>query len=177
MSAHVLPGDPITAVLVRACGLALRTVPRANAAYRDGRFELYSRANVGLVVETEDGFVTPTLFDPHRRSVTELSQEIRVLTERAAAGELAPPELSGATFTLSDLGTSGIRSLFPIVSPSQAAAVAAGAIREVPVVRHGAIVPGHVMTLTLACDSRILYGGQAAAFLNTIKQRLEESAP
>ena len=176
LSASLSAGDPVTASLVRACALALRASPRANAAYRDGRFELYARVNVGLVVEAGDGFVTPTVFDADLKSVAELNGELEVLTARATAGELTPPQLSGATFTLTDASALGVRSLSPLLSPPQAAAVAAGAIREVPVLSAGSAVPGRVTTLTLACDNRILYGAQAAAFLLRIKQFLEEGA-
>ncbi len=176
MSVRLGARAPVTASLIRACGLALRAVPRANAAYRDGRFELYSRVNVALVLDTEEGVVAPTVFDPDTKSVAELDEEVGALRSRATAGALAPPELSGATFTLTDMSTCGIGSLFPIVTPPHAAAVAAGAIRDVPVMRDGDIVPGHSMTVALACDSRILYGSQAARFLNTIKQLLEETA-
>jgi pyruvate dehydrogenase E2 component (dihydrolipoamide acetyltransferase) len=162
-----------TASLVQACALALREVPRANGAYRDGRFELYSRVNVGVVVASEECYVIPTVFDADRKSLSELSEEIAKLTERA--GELSPPELAGATFTLSNPGALGVASATPVVVPPQAAALAAGAIREVPVIRDGALVPGHSMTLTLACDHRILYGAQAARFLTAVKARLEAS--
>jgi pyruvate dehydrogenase E2 component (dihydrolipoamide acetyltransferase) len=162
-----------TASLVQACALALREVPRANGAYRDGRFELYSRVNVGVVVASEECYVIPTVFDADRKSLSELSEEIAEITGRA--GELSPPELAGATFTLSNPGALGVASATPVVVPPQAAALAAGAIREVPVIRDGALVPGHSMTLTLACDHRILYGAQAARFLTAVKARLEAS--
>jgi len=176
VAARLSAGDPMTASLVRACALALRESPRANAAYRDGRFELYSRVNVGIVVETGDGILTPIVFDADLKSMAELSREIDVLIARGGAGELTPPELSGSTFTLTDVSSHGVRSLSPVLSPPQAAAVAAGAVRDVPVIRDGEILPAHLATLTLACDNRILYGAQAAAFLLRIKQLLEETA-
>jgi pyruvate dehydrogenase E2 component (dihydrolipoamide acetyltransferase) len=168
----VEPSAGSTACLVRACALALREVPRANGAYRDGHFELYSRVNVGVVVASQESYVIPTVFDADRKSVSELSDDIAKLTERA--GELSPPELAGATFTLSNPGALGVASATPVVVPPQAAALAAGAIREIPVIREGALVAGHSMTLTLACDHRILYGAQAARFLTAVKTRLEE---
>jgi pyruvate dehydrogenase E2 component (dihydrolipoamide acetyltransferase) len=169
----VEPSTASTACLVRACALALREVPRANGAYRDGRFELYSRINVGVIVASEECYVIPTVFDADRKSLSELTAEIAKLTERA--GELSPPELAGATFTLSNPGALGVASATPVVIAPQAAALAAGAVREVPVIRDGALVPGHSMTLTLACDHRILYGAQAARFLTAVKARLEAS--
>jgi pyruvate dehydrogenase E2 component (dihydrolipoamide acetyltransferase) len=168
-------GCTVTALLLRACGRALRDVPQANAAYRDGRYELYSRVNIGLAIATATAYTVPTVFDCDTKSLDALSQEASRLAERAATGDLAPPDLAGATFTLSDSGSLGVGSTTPLIVPPQAAAVAAGAIRDVPVVRAGTIVPGHSMTITLACDHRILYGAQAALFLTRIKSHLEEA--
>jgi pyruvate dehydrogenase E2 component (dihydrolipoamide acetyltransferase) len=168
-------GYSIDALLLRACALALRDVPHANGAYRDGRYELYSRVNIGFTVATGATYTVPTVFDCDIKSLDALSQETARLAERAASGELTPPELAGATFTLSNPGALGVTSATPLIVPPQAASVAAGAIREVPVVRAGAIVPGHSMTITLACDHRILYGARAAQFLTQIKTHLEEA--
>jgi pyruvate dehydrogenase E2 component (dihydrolipoamide acetyltransferase) len=168
-------GCTVTALLLRACGRALRDVPQANAAYRDGRYELYSRVNIGLTIATATTYTVPTVFDCDTKSLDALSQEASRLAERAATGDLAPPDLAGATFTLSDSGSLGVGSTTPLIVPPQAAAVAAGAIRDVPVVRAGTIVPGRSMTITLACDHRILYGAQAALFLTRIKSHLEEA--
>lgn len=163
----------MTAILVRACALALREVPRANGAYRDGRFELYSRVNVGLVVAGADALSIPVVFDADKKPLSELAEEVDRLADRAAAGALTPPELSGATFTLSDVGAYGIASASPVIVPPHAAAVATGAVRAVATVRDGVIAPGHTMTVTLAADHRILYGREAYRFLAAIKERLE----
>jgi pyruvate dehydrogenase E2 component (dihydrolipoyllysine-residue acetyltransferase) len=164
----------VTATLVRACALALQAVPRANASYRDGHYELYSRINLGVVLDGE-GYAVPTLFDCDRKSVQELAEEIAGLESRARAGELLAPELAGATFTLWNPGAFGIAAATPVIVPPQAAALAAGAIRQEPVVRGAAVVPGHRVTLTLACDHRILYGTEAARFLATITAGLREA--
>lgn len=171
MGARVGLQVPSTAILVRAVALALREHPRANAAYRDGQFELYSRVNVGVTLPQVDGQVTATLFDADRKGLSELASEIDVLQRRAA--ELTSPERSGATFTLIDLGMYGVSRASPIISAPQAAGLAAGEIRHAPVVRDAGVVPGEVMTLTLACDHRILYGAEAAGFLAHIRQLLE----
>ncbi len=169
-------GCGTTALLVRACALALRAVPAANSAYRDGRFERYERINVGLLVATPEIYTLPTVLDADRKQLDELGEEIAELRQRAGAGTLTPPDLSGATFTLADMGPLGVASSTPVIVPPQAAAVGTGAVREVPIVRDGAIVPGQVMTITLSCDHRILYGATAGAFLGTIKSRLEEAS-
>jgi pyruvate dehydrogenase E2 component (dihydrolipoamide acetyltransferase) len=168
-------GCSITAALIRACALALRAVPRANGAYRDGQFELYSRVNVGLTVATDDAYVTPTVFDADRKSLAQCSTEIDELRRRAPAGELTPPELSGSTFTLTDLGAYGISAASTHVTPSQAAALTAGAIREVPLIRDRQLSTTPAVTLTLACDHRILFWAQAAALLSKISTLLSEA--
>jgi pyruvate dehydrogenase E2 component (dihydrolipoamide acetyltransferase) len=165
----------LTALYVRACALALREHPDANAAYRDGRFEQFGRVNVGVLIAHPDAYVIPTLFDADSKTVAELAEELAALQQRALAGELLAPELSGATFTLSDLGPLGVTSSTPLIVPPQAAAISAGTLQTVPIVQNGAIVAGHMTTLTLASDHRILYGAAAAAFLLSIKSRLQEA--
>ncbi len=162
---------PPTAILVRAAALALSEHPRANAAYRDGHFELFSRVNVGLTMAHEDALLTVTLFDADRKELPELAAEVEEIARRAP--ELTSAERSGATFTLTDLGRYGVSRLTPIITPPQAAALAAGEIRRAPVVRDAAVMPGEVMTLALACDSRILYGAEAAGFLANVRDLLE----
>ncbi|MDQ6836055.1 MAG: 2-oxo acid dehydrogenase subunit E2 [Actinomycetota bacterium] len=166
-----------TAVLVRACALALREHPRANAAYRDGRYELYSRVNIAVTTPSEDGYLTPTLLDADAKSARALEAELTRLQARAGAGELTPPEMAGATFTVTDHGPDGVFRASPLIVAPQAAALAAGQVREVPVVRGGSVVPGHVVSLTLACDSRILFGATAARFLRGVTQQLEDGSP
>jgi pyruvate dehydrogenase E2 component (dihydrolipoamide acetyltransferase) len=161
-------------MVVKACALALREHPRANGAYRDGRFELYSRVNVGVAVATDDGLVVPTVFDADRKSLRQIASEARALAQRVRDGQITPPELSGATFTVSNLGMFGIDSFAAVINPPQAAILAVGAIAERPVARDGAIVAAHLMRVNLACDHRILYGAPAAEFLARIRALLEE---
>jgi pyruvate dehydrogenase E2 component (dihydrolipoamide acetyltransferase) len=170
-------GCGTTALLVQACAQALVEVPRANGAYRDGRYELYSRVNIGVTLADQDVYVVPTVFDADAKSPTEIASELAGYAQRAHAGLLSPPDLSGATFTLTDSVAYEIATLTPLIVPPQAAALAAGPVRNVPVVRGGQVVPGQTMSLTLACDHRILYGPHAAAFLEEIKAHLEEATP
>jgi pyruvate dehydrogenase E2 component (dihydrolipoamide acetyltransferase) len=161
-------------MVVKACALALREHLRANGAYRDGRFELYSRVNVGIAVATEDGLVVPTVFDADRKGLRQIASESRELAQRVRDGQITPPELSGATFTVSNLGMYGIEGFSAVINPPQAAILAVGAIEERPVVRAGEIATAHLMQVDLACDHRILYGASAAEFLARIKALLEE---
>ncbi len=166
-------GSTTTALLIAACAVALRASPRVNGAYRDGHYELYSRVNIGVVIQTAATPVTATVLDADAKSVAELDQEIARLTARARAGELTPPEQAGATFTVEDLDESGIHRAVGLVRPSQAAILTAGAIRSMPVVRDGAVVAGHQLTLTLACDHRIVFGAQATGFLRRVTELVQ----
>ena len=150
--------------------LALREHPRANGAYRDGRFELYSRVNVGIAVAARDALVVPTVFDADRKGLWQIGEESRALAEKVRDGSITPPELSGATFTVSNLGMFGIDSFAAVINPPQAAILAVGAIKERPVARDGEIATAHLMRVNLACDHRILYGAQGAEFLARISR-------
>lgn len=161
-------------MIVKACARALRDFPRANGAYRDGRFELYGRVNVGVAVAADDALVVPTVFDADRKSLGEIATQTRSLAEKVRAKAITPPELSGGTFTVSNLGMFGVTEFVAVINPPQAAILAVGALRDAPVVRDGAVVPGKTMNVTLACDHRILYGADAAKFLARIRELLEQ---
>ena len=161
-------------MVVKACALALREHPRANGAYRDGRFELYSRVNVGVAVAARDALVVPTIFDADKKNLRQIAGDSRALAQRVRDGQITPPELSGATFTVSNLGMFGIDSFAAVINPPQAAILAVGAIAERPVVREGQITTAHLMRVNLACDHRILYGAPAAEFLARVRSLLEE---
>jgi pyruvate dehydrogenase E2 component (dihydrolipoamide acetyltransferase) len=159
--------------VVFACAAALREHPRANATYRDGRFELHERVNIGVTVALAHSLLAPTIFDADAKSTDEIADELKRLESRALAGELTPPELAGATFVISDFGSFGIDRGTAVVTPSHAATLVTGATRSVPMVRGGVIVPGSVMTLTLVCDHRIMFGAEAARFLRRIADLIQ----
>jgi pyruvate dehydrogenase E2 component (dihydrolipoamide acetyltransferase) len=161
-------------MVVKACALALREHPRANGAYRDGRFELYSRVNAGVAVAARDALVVPTIFDADQKNLRQIAGDSRALAQRVRDGQITPPELSGATFTVSNLGMFGIDSFAAVINPPQAAILAVGAITERPVVRDGQTTTAHLMRVNLACDHRILYGAPAAEFLARVRSLLEE---
>jgi pyruvate dehydrogenase E2 component (dihydrolipoamide acetyltransferase) len=161
-------------IVVKACGLALREHPRANAAYRDGRFELFSRVNVGVAVAGEGVLVVPTVFDADLKPLEEIATETRRLAGRVRSGQVTPPELSGATFTVSNLGMFGVKSFAAVINPPQAAILAVGAVTRRAVVRGDELAVGHAMDVTLACDHRILYGADAARFLARLRELIEE---
>jgi pyruvate dehydrogenase E2 component (dihydrolipoamide acetyltransferase) len=161
-------------MVVKACAIALRELPKANGAYRDGRFELYSRVNVGVAVAAPEALVVPTVFDADRKGLRQIATETRALAAKVRDGSVTPPELSGGTFTVSNLGMYRIDSFEAVINMGQAAILSVGAIREAPVVREGQIVPGRLMKATIACDHRILYGAEGAEFLARVKALLEE---
>jgi pyruvate dehydrogenase E2 component (dihydrolipoamide acetyltransferase) len=160
-------------MVVKACALALREFPRANGSYRDAKFELYGRINVGVAVAAPDALVVPTVFDADRKSLREIARETRALAERVRAGAITPPEISGGTFTVSNLGMFGVTDFTAVINPPQAAILAVGALAQRAVVRDGELVARHTMNVTLACDHRILYGADAAQFLARIRALLE----
>jgi pyruvate dehydrogenase E2 component (dihydrolipoamide acetyltransferase) len=161
-------------MIVKACADALRSYPRANGAYKDERFELYSRVNVGVAVAAEDSLVVPTVFDADLKGLMQIAAETRALAERVRSGAITPPELSGGTFTVSNLGMFAISNFTAVINPPQAAILAVGAMTPRPVARDGEVVVRQTMAVTLACDHRILYGAEAAQFLGRIRELLEE---
>jgi len=163
-------------MVVKACAIALREHPRANGSYRDGRLQLHSRVNVGVAVATADALIVPTVFDAEEKSLGEIARETRALAERVRAGTITPPELGGGTFTVSNLGMFGVTSFTAIINPPQAAILSVGSVEARAVVHEEKVVPRHTMTVTLACDHRVLYGADAARLLARIRELLEAPA-
>jgi pyruvate dehydrogenase E2 component (dihydrolipoamide acetyltransferase) len=130
--------------------------------------------NVGIAVAAQDALVVPTITDADTRSLGAIAREARRLAERVRAGTITPPELSGGTFTVSNLGMFGMTAISPVINLPQAAILGVGATRPVLAREEGEIVERQLMTLTLTCDHRILYGADAARFLATIRDLLEQ---
>jgi pyruvate dehydrogenase E2 component (dihydrolipoamide acetyltransferase) len=168
------PAPSYNDFVVKACAQALRQHPRANGAYRDGRFELFERVNVGVAVAAQDALLVPTVHDADRRSLGEIARDTRRLAAAARDGKLTAAELAGGTFSVSNLGMFGVTHFTAVLNPPQAAILAVGALEQRAVVRDGEVVAGHRMTITLTCDHRILYGADAAAFLADIRANLEQ---
>jgi pyruvate dehydrogenase E2 component (dihydrolipoamide acetyltransferase) len=162
-------------MVVKAAALALRNHPRVNGAYRDGRFEAYSRINVGIAVAASDALVVPVIHDADQKSLGEISRQARRLIERVRDGQVTPPEVSAGTFTVSNLGMYGVDRFTAIINPPQAAILTVGALKKKPAVdERGRVVARDQMTLTLSCDHRILYGADGAAFLAQVREVLEQ---
>lgn len=153
-------GSPATAEVVRACALALREHPMVNGAYRDGRFELYSRINIGVATPSQDTMVFPTIHDADGMEADAIAAEIDALAARARDGQITQPQLSGATFSLVDLRPQAIARATGVVRSGQAAQLVVGATSG-------------GTTLSLACDGRILQGAEPAAFLDRVRRLAE----
>ncbi|MGZ4350278.1 MAG: dihydrolipoamide acetyltransferase family protein [Solirubrobacteraceae bacterium] len=167
------PAPSLNDIIVKGCALALRRHPRANGAFAEDRFVLHSHVHVAIAVAVEGSLLTPVVRDADARTVGAIAHETRELIERGRAGRIGPAELEGATFTVSNLGMFGIDRFEGIINAPQAAILCVGAVRDKPVAVDGEVVIRPMATLTLACDHRILYGADAAAFLAEIRQILE----
>lgn len=161
-------------MVVKACALALREHPRANGTYKDGRFELHPRVNVGVAVAAADALLVPVVRDADTNSLWEIAAESRRLALAARDGTITPPDLAGGTFSVSNLGMFGIDAFTAVINPPQAAILAVGSLAQRAVVRDGRLVARHTMTVTLTCDHRILYGADAAEFLGAVRELLEQ---
>lgn len=166
------PLAAILAILARC----LVDFPRVGGAYRDGRYELYSRVNLGIALPGRDGPVIATLFDSAGRVLEDLDAELTDLSARALEGGLSAAELSGATFTVTPPGPEGVTVVTPLIHPPQAAALAIGAWPPSPVVRSGALQVGRLARLTLSCDHRIVQAHLGTEFLAQLKHSLEAPA-
>jgi len=177
LKAAAREGEPVPTfndMVVKACALALREFPRANGAYRDGRIELYSRVNVGVAVAAQDALVVPTVFDADLKGLRQISSETKALAGKVREGTITPPELSGGTFTVSNLGMYGVSNFHAVINAPQAGILAVGELKPKPVVTDdGAIEARQLMGVTLACDHRILYGADGAEFLARVRALLE----
>jgi pyruvate dehydrogenase E2 component (dihydrolipoamide acetyltransferase) len=159
--------------VIRAVALALREQPALNASYGDGSTLRFGRINIGIAVATQDALVVPTLYDADRKSVNEIALESRRLAERARSRSLSAEELSHGTFTVSNLGMFGVRRFNAVINPPQAAILAVGEVAERPVVEHGQLRAGLTMEIALSCDHRVVYGAEAASFLQRLRSLLE----
>jgi pyruvate dehydrogenase E2 component (dihydrolipoamide acetyltransferase) len=161
-------------MVVKACALAVRDFPRANGAYRDGKIELYSRVNIGVAVAGQNTLVVPTVFDADLKGLRQISSETKALAARVRDGSITPPELSGGTFTVSNLGMYGISNFSAVINTPQAGILSVGELKPKPVVTEsGEIEARQMMGVTLACDHRILYGADGAQFLARVRELLE----
>jgi pyruvate dehydrogenase E2 component (dihydrolipoamide acetyltransferase) len=169
------PAPSFNDMIVKASALALSEFPKVNGAYRDGRFELYEKVNVGIAVAAEGTLVVPTIFGADTRSLGDIAKSARQAIEKVRSNEITPPEVSGGTFTVSNLGMFGIERFTAIINPPQAALLTVGSLEKKPAVDdRERVVVRDQLTLTLVCDHRILYGADGAQFLARVRELLEQ---
>jgi pyruvate dehydrogenase E2 component (dihydrolipoamide acetyltransferase) len=160
--------------VVKAAAETLRQFPRFNASYVDGKVECYSKINVGVAVAADDALIVPVVFDADRKSLAEIGAETLRLADAARRRALQPEELQGGTFTVSNLGMFGLRSFTAIIDPPQVAILAVGGVRRAAAEDAGGGMSFcDLMTITLTCDHRVVYGADGARFLSRLRELLE----
>ena len=160
--------------VVKAAAATLREFPRFNASYVDGKVECYSRVNVGIAVATDDALLVPVVRDADRKSLAELAEETRTLADGARRRTLRPEDFHDGTFTVSNLGMFGVRAFTAIIDPPQVAILAVGSARRAPVEESdGRVTFRDLLTATLSCDHRVVYGADGARFLSRLRELLE----
>jgi pyruvate dehydrogenase E2 component (dihydrolipoamide acetyltransferase) len=165
----------MTDFLVRACALALRKFPEVNTSWIDGRFHRKRSVNIGLAVAPSQGMglLVPVVHDADTKDIVQISIESRQVIERARSGRPAEGDLTGATFSISNLGMFGVDEFTAIINPPEAAILAVGAIKDTAVIDDGKVLVGKVMRMTLTVDHRVFYGATAAQFMAEVKRLLE----
>lgn len=166
----------LNALILSAASLALAAFPALNSGYSDGGIVSYPDVNLAFAVALEGGLQMPVIRRADGKGVRELTAESARLAEKARRGGLAVHEISGGSFSVSNLGMYGVDSLASIIMPGQAAILGIGGVSDRPLVRSGMLQAARLMTATLSCDHRIIDGATAAAFINRFKQLLEHPA-
>jgi pyruvate dehydrogenase E2 component (dihydrolipoamide acetyltransferase) len=173
---QTLPGAPkltFTDLVVRACAVTLRKHPGVNASFHGDAIRRHQAVHVGVAVAVEDGLITPVLRDADQKGIFQIATESRDLVERTRGRKLRQQELSGATFSISNLGMFPVDEFSAIINPPEGAILAVAAIVEKPVVVDGQLAVGKRMKVTLSCDHRVMDGAMGARFLADLKAALE----
>ncbi len=160
-------------LVIKACASALRRHPRVNSSWMTDKIRINHHIHIGMAVAVEDGLLVPVIRFADGKAISDIAAETKELGKRAKDKKLQPQDWEGNTFTVSNLGMFGIESFTSIINSPESCILSVGAIRQVPVVKNGAIVPGNTMMLTLACDHRSVDGATGAAFLQTLKTFIE----
>ncbi len=161
-------------LLVAAAAVALREHPDANSSWGGDKLLRHGHVNIGIAVATDAGLVVPVVRDADHQSITEIAQTTASLAAKARDGKLTLADMSGGTFTISNLGMFGIDQFTAVINPPEAAILAVGAAIPVPVLRDGELVDVPKMKITLTSDHRVLDGATAAAFLRSLTRVLEQ---
>ena len=160
--------------VLKACAIALRQHPAVNSSWLGDKIRINHHINIGVAVAVDEGLLVPVVRFADTKSLSQISTEVREFATKAKAKKLQPSDWEGNTFTISNLGMFGIDEFTAIINPPDACILAIGSIAQVPVVKNNQIVIGNVMKVTLSCDHRVVDGASGAAFLQTLKELLEE---
>ncbi|MBS1652221.1 MAG: pyruvate dehydrogenase complex dihydrolipoamide acetyltransferase [Bacteroidetes bacterium] len=160
-------------IIIKAAAAALRKHPKVNAYWMGDKIRINHHIHVGVAVAIEDGLLVPVVRFTDQKSLSQISAEVKDLGKRARERKLQPQDWEGNTFTISNLGMFGIESFTSIINSPESCILSVGGIKQVPVVKNGAVIPGNVMKVTLACDHRSVDGATGAAFLQTLKLFIE----
>lgn len=160
-------------MVIRACASALRHHPKVNSSWLGDRIRYNQHVHIGVAVAVDEGLLVPVVRFADQKSFEQIGTEVREYAKKAKDKKLQPSDWEGNTFTISNLGMFGIEEFTAIINPPDACILAVGAIKEVPVVKNGQVVPGKIMKVTLSCDHRVVDGATGAAFLQTLKMMLE----
>jgi pyruvate dehydrogenase E2 component (dihydrolipoamide acetyltransferase) len=161
-------------LVVKACAVNLRKHPAINSSWQGDSIRVNKDVNIGVAVAIPDGLLVPVVRYADMKSLSQLNTEIKEMAGRAKNKKLTQEEMTGNTFTISNLGMFGIEEFTAIINPPDACILAVGGINDKPVVRDGEVVPGKLMKVTLSSDHRVVDGASAAQFLNDVKATLEE---
>lgn len=160
-------------MVIKACAMALRKHPQINTVWKDDVTVYNKHISIGVAVAVEDGLVVPVLKFTDMMNLSQIGANVKDLAGKARSKKLAPADMEGSTFTVSNLGMFGIQEFTSIINQPNSAILSVGAIIEKPVVKNGQIVVGNTMTVTLTCDHRTVDGATGAQFLQTLKQYIE----
>jgi pyruvate dehydrogenase E2 component (dihydrolipoamide acetyltransferase) len=160
-------------LVIKAVALALRKVPDANSSFTDEAIIQHARVDISMAVAIEDGLITPVIRDADKKTLGQIANESRDLAARARDRRLKVEEITGGTFSISNLGMMGIRDFAAIINPPEGAILAVGTVRKEPVVKGDKIVVGQRMAITLSCDHRVIDGALGAKLLQAIVAILE----
>ncbi len=161
-------------IVIKAVAVALRQHPAINTSWLGDKIRYNRHVNIGVAVAVDEGLLVPVIRHADMKSLSQINREVKAYAEKARQRKLQPEEMSGNTFTISNLGMFGIEEFTGIINPPDACILAVGAIIGKPVVKNGEIVPGHRMKVTMSCDHRVVDGATGAEFLQTLKGILEE---
>jgi pyruvate dehydrogenase E2 component (dihydrolipoamide acetyltransferase) len=175
---NIMMGDSgklsVNDFIVKAAALALRDYPNLNASFNGDHIVRRGHINIGNAVSVEAGLLTVVVKDADAKSLAQISGEVKAMAARAREGKVKPDDIEGSTFTISNLGMYDVDSFVAIINPPDAAILAVGSARQVPVVKNGALAAGWRMKATISADHRVTDGAEAAQFMQDLKKKLEE---